>query len=141
MKGEALGVIEMIGMAAAVEAADTCVKSSNVKLVGYELTKGEGMVTIKILGEVGSVKAAIDAAKFSAGRVNNVVSTLIIPRPCKSLGSMVSSKYTVGIEETSNKELVPDVIDEKQELCNLCLDPKCPRVKGQPRNLCIHHKE
>lgn len=43
MNGEALGIIETIGMAAAIEAADSCVKSANVTLIGYELTRGEAL--------------------------------------------------------------------------------------------------
>ena len=52
MSGKALGIIETVGMAAAVEAADSCVKSANVTLIGYELTRGRGLVTIKIEGNV-----------------------------------------------------------------------------------------
>lgn len=103
MNGEALGVIETIGMAAAIEAADSCVKSANVTLIGYELTRGSGLVTIKIEGNVGAVKAAISAAKVSAGRVNKVYATLIIPRPAKDLDNIIKSKETVGLEKTDDK--------------------------------------
>ncbi|MEY7999064.1 BMC domain-containing protein [Clostridium sp. Mt-5] len=103
MNGEALGVIETIGMAAAIEAADSCVKSANVTLIGYELTRGSGLVTIKIEGNVGAVKAAISAAKVSAGRVNKVYATLIIPRPAKDLDNIIESKETVGLEKTDDK--------------------------------------
>ncbi|MHC6179012.1 BMC domain-containing protein [Clostridium sp. JNZ X4-2] len=102
MNGEALGVIETIGMAAAIEAADSCVKSANVTLIGYELTRGSGLVTIKIEGNVGAVKAAISAAKVSAGRVNKVYSTLVIPRPAKDLDNIIQSKETVGLEKTDD---------------------------------------
>ncbi|MBP2646176.1 MAG: hypothetical protein H6Q75_1616 [Firmicutes bacterium] len=47
MSGEGLGLVETIGLAAAVEAADAAVKSANVGLLGYELTRGGGMVTVK----------------------------------------------------------------------------------------------
>ncbi|MGM3371746.1 BMC domain-containing protein, partial [Escherichia coli] len=53
MSGKSLGLIETVGMSAAVEAADAAMKSANVSLVGYELTKGGGMVTVKLEGEVG----------------------------------------------------------------------------------------
>jgi microcompartment protein CcmL/EutN len=43
----ALGIIETVGLAAAIEAADTGVKSADVKLLGYELTKGYGLVAVK----------------------------------------------------------------------------------------------
>ncbi|MFC0905082.1 BMC domain-containing protein [Clostridium sp. MT-14] len=103
MNGEALGIIETIGMAAAIEAADSCVKSANVTLIGYELTRGRGLVTIKIKGDVGAVKAAINAAKVSAGKVNGVYSTLVIPRPAENLDSIIESKETVGLEKKREK--------------------------------------
>ncbi|HAZ06294.1 MAG TPA: BMC domain-containing protein, partial [Acetobacterium sp.] len=45
-RGEAIGLIEAIGLATAVEAADAAVKSANVRLIGYEACKGDGMSTI-----------------------------------------------------------------------------------------------
>ncbi len=51
MSGKSLGLIETVGMSAAVEAADAAMKSANVSLVGYELTKGGGMVTVKLEGK------------------------------------------------------------------------------------------
>ncbi|EQA7149593.1 BMC domain-containing protein, partial [Escherichia coli] len=62
MSGKSLGLIETVGMSAAVEAADAAMKSANVSLVGYELTKGGGMVTVKLEGEVGAINAAVAAA-------------------------------------------------------------------------------
>ena len=55
MSGKSLGLIDTVGMSAAVEAADAAMKSANVSLVGYELTKGGGMVTVKLEGEVGAI--------------------------------------------------------------------------------------
>lgn len=51
MSGKSLGLIETVRMSAAVEAADAAMKSANVSLVGYELTKGGGMVTVKLEGK------------------------------------------------------------------------------------------
>jgi len=104
MLTQALGLIETIGLAAAVEAADTAIKSSNVRLIGYELTNGDGMVTVKFEGDVGAVKAAIQAAKLSAEKVSGVFSTLIIPRPAKGIDSFVCSVNTVGIEFVRDEE-------------------------------------
>ena len=80
MLKQSLGLIETEGLAAGVEAADTAVKAANVTLVGYELTMGGGWTTIKILGDVGAVKAAVSAAAASASRVGRVVSTQVIAR-------------------------------------------------------------
>lgn len=72
MSGKSLGLIETVGMSAAVEAADAAMKSANVSLVGYELTKGGGMVTVKLEGEVGAINAAVAAAISAASRVGEV---------------------------------------------------------------------
>lgn len=95
---QALGLIETVGLTAAIEAADTAVKSANVTLIGYELTKGGGMVTVKIEGDVGAVKAAISSARAAAEKVGEVFSTQVIPRPAKGLEALVITAETVGLE-------------------------------------------
>lgn len=71
-------------------------KSADVELVGYELAKGGGLVTIKLLGQVGAVRAALDAATTAANAVNRVVSTSLIARPSDQLESMVYNNQTIG---------------------------------------------
>ena len=73
----ALGMVETKGLVAAIEAADAMVKASNVELTGYEKI-GSGLVTVMVRGDVGAVKAAVEAGAVAAG---NVVSTHVIPRP------------------------------------------------------------
>lgn len=105
MTGRALGIIETVGLASAIEAADTCVKSAHVELIGYEMTKGGGYITVKIEGDVGAVKAAIDAGCAAAARVNKVISFHVIPRPHQNTEKIVFSQDTVGFsseEETSD---------------------------------------
>lgn len=87
---QALGLIETVGLAAAIEAADTAVKSANVTLVGYEMTRGNGMITIKLLGDVGAVKAAVTAAVMAANRVNEVYSYHVIPRPHAEIDGLIN---------------------------------------------------
>lgn len=77
---EALGLIETKGLVGAVEAADAMVKSANVTLVGTEKI-GAGLVTVMVRGDVGAVKAAVDAGTVAARAVGEVVSTHVIPRP------------------------------------------------------------
>ncbi|WP_438874100.1 BMC domain-containing protein [Tessaracoccus lacteus] len=93
---QALGLIEVVGLAAGFEAADVACKSANVDLVGYELAKGGGFVTIKVLGQVGAVSAAIDAAAVAAAKINRVVSKLVIPRPNDQIEPLVGNKLTRG---------------------------------------------
>ena len=74
-------------MVAAVEAADACVKAANVRLHACTLVKG-GLVTIEILGDVGAVKAAVDAGVAAASRVGEVISCHVIPRPHEEVADM-----------------------------------------------------
>jgi hypothetical protein len=96
MQQKSLGLIETQGLAAGIEAADAAVKSANVELVGYELTRGGGWTVIKVQGDVGAVKAAVNAAAVAAGKVNRVVSTRVIARPNDSLAYLIHSPDTVG---------------------------------------------
>ena len=78
--GEALGLIETKGYVGAVEAADAMAKAANVTLIGYQKV-GAGLVTVMVRGDVGAVKAAVDAGAAAAKRVGEVVSVHVIPRP------------------------------------------------------------
>lgn len=78
--GEALGMIETKGLVAAIEAADAMTKSANVTLVGYEKI-GSGLVTVMVRGDVGAVKASVDAGAVAAEKVGEIVSQHVIPRP------------------------------------------------------------
>lgn len=80
MSHEALGMIETKGLISAIEAADAMAKSANVVVKGYERI-GSGLVTVMIRGDVGAVKAAIDAGAAAANNVGQVVSVHVIPRP------------------------------------------------------------
>lgn len=181
MVKNALGLIEIVGLAAALEAADAALKAANVELLGYEMTKGGGMVVIKLSGNVGAVSAAVQAGKTAGSKVNKVFATHIIPRPHEQLTGIVTTKDTVGYKvktdslleeklgetETEKEAVVADelqlevqeeieaaekkTIEQNEQLqdieqpkktagyCNLCGDPACPRVKGDPKITCIHY--
>ncbi|WP_413358118.1 BMC domain-containing protein [Robertmurraya sp. 2P01SA] len=183
MKQEALGLIEVIGLVPALEAADASLKAANVRFVGYE-TVTPGMVTVKIEGDVGAVQAAVAAGKMSASNIGTVVSSLVIPRPALALNQFHQSLETAeekeaeplnivepqeeksdlasGIEQQEVSTAIEEEVEvndavatREQEMesedsseiskeeasCNLCNDPACTREKGQPRTLCLHHKE
>ena len=78
--GEALGMIETKGLVGAIEAADAMTKSANVTLMGYEKI-GSGLVTVMVRGDVGAVKAAVDAGPCAAEKVGEIVAQHVIPRP------------------------------------------------------------
>ncbi len=73
-------MVECYGLVAMIEAADAMVKSANVRLVGYERIDA-GLVTAIVRGEVGAVKAAVDAGASAARRIGTVTAVHIIPRP------------------------------------------------------------
>ena len=77
---EALGMVETRGLVAAIEAADAMVKAANVTLIGSEKI-GSGLVSIHVRGDVGAVKAAVEAGANNASRLGELVATHVIPRP------------------------------------------------------------
>ena len=77
---EALGMIETKGYVGAVEASYAMVKASNVRLV-KTIPIGVGMITVLAQGDVGSVKAAVDAGANAAARVGELISSHLLARP------------------------------------------------------------
>ena len=77
---EALGMIETRGLVGAIEAADAMVKAANVQLIGKEHVGG-GLVTVMVRGDVGAVKAAVEAGSTAAKRIGELISVHVIPRP------------------------------------------------------------
>lgn len=104
MFARALGLIETAGLAPALEAADAMTKAANVELVGYELARGGGLVTVKIRGDVGAVKAAVGAGNAAASKVGKVVSVHVIPRPHQDTEILVNSPNTRGAKRLSPSE-------------------------------------
>ena len=77
---EALGMVETRGLIGAIEAADSMVKAANVHLIGKQQI-GSGLVTVMVRGDVGAVKAAVDAGAAAAKRVAELYGVHVIPRP------------------------------------------------------------
>ena len=80
MTNEALGMIETKGLVGCIEAADAMVKAANVTLIG-KVKVGGALVTVMVRGDVGAVKAAVDAGSAAASVVGEVKSCHVIPRP------------------------------------------------------------
>src|SRR5512134_1598690 len=85
---EALGMIETKGLTALIEASDAMLKAANVKLIGWQKI-GSGLVTAMVVGDVAAVKAAVDAGSSAAGRIGEVISVQVLPRPHEELGSVL----------------------------------------------------
>ncbi|HEX5705231.1 MAG TPA: BMC domain-containing protein [Pyrinomonadaceae bacterium] len=109
MEREALGLIECRGLVAMIEAADAAVKAANVTLVGWEKIDA-GLVTAIVRGEVGAVKAAVDAGAAAGRRVGEVVSTHIIPRPHSNIDDAIPVLHT---GETTKKKISGSVPPRK----------------------------
>jgi ethanolamine utilization protein EutM len=77
---EALGMIETKGFVCLLEASDAMMKAANVEFLGWEKV-GSALVTAFVTGDVAAVKAATDAGAAAAGRLGEVVSVQVIPRP------------------------------------------------------------
>ena len=77
---EAIGMIETKGYVGSVEASDAMVKAANVKLV-KTIPIGGGLITVLAEGDVGSIKAAVDAGSKAAAKIGELVSSHVIARP------------------------------------------------------------
>lgn len=77
---DSIGMIETRGYVGSVEASDAMVKAASVTLV-RTVQIGGGLITVLVKGDVGSVKAAVDAGAEAAKRVGELVASHIIPRP------------------------------------------------------------
>jgi len=89
MAQQALGMIETRGLIALVEATDAMLKSANVQLVGPMTQVGNAMVTVRVSGDVASVKAATEAGKTAAQSLGEIVSVSVIARPHNDLGNVL----------------------------------------------------
>ena len=88
VSGRALGFIETKGFIGAVEAADSMLKAASVSLVGYRKT-GSGYIAVMVRGDVGAVKAAVEAGKTAASRVGEIISTSVIASPHADMDQMI----------------------------------------------------
>lgn len=131
---QAIGLVEVKGLASAIEVSDTMVKVANVELLGVEKAKGFGWMTVKVAGDVGAVKAAVDAGKAKAVQHNVFLSALVIPRPANNLENFFFKKETKVSDTTEPAEksevLVesavsePEKVEEKPQLIEKSEDEK-----------------
>ena len=91
MAEEALGMIETRGLVAVIEATDAMLKAAKVSYIGMRKV-GSGYVTVLVTGDVAACKAATDAGAAAAGRIGEVVSVHVIPRPHTEVGKILPSK-------------------------------------------------
>src|SRR5437868_12269296 len=92
---EALGMIETKGLTALIEASDAMLKAANVTMLGWQKI-GSGLVTAFVVGDVAAVKAAVDAGSAAGGRVGEVISVQVIPRPHEDLATVLPRFHSAG---------------------------------------------
>lgn len=100
---KALGFIETRGLIAAIESADTMLKAADVSIFDRNYVGG-GLVSVAVTGDVGAVKAAVEAGVAAVNKIDSslLVSEHVIPRPHEELDSIIGIKSTTAIIEDSN---------------------------------------
>ena len=116
---QALGMIETKGLVASVEAADAMVKAADVTLIG-KVHVGGGLVTVMVRGDVGAVKAAVEAATAACAKGRGVWGTKVIARPSEGIDKLIYNNQTVGYippEEPKAEEPKAEtvIIEENEE--------------------------
>ena len=120
---EAIGMIETKGLVASVEAADAMIKAANVRLLRRDFVGG-GLVAVIVTGDVGAVKAAVDAGAAAAERIGELVSVHAIPRLADGTGEMLAGPP----EAEPIPESVPEPAPPREE----APDAPLPAVQGGP---------
>ena len=82
---KSLGLVEVAGLCAAVYTADAMVKAANVELVALERARGNGWTTVKVVGDVGAVKAAVNVGVQVASSNGKLITSRVIARPANEV--------------------------------------------------------
>lgn len=105
---DALGMIETRGLIGSIEAADAMLKAANVTLMN-KTQVGGGLVTVMVRGDVGAVKAAVDAGAAAAERVGELISVHVIPRPAADVEKILDDlKPQPPVPESPDSQEEPD---------------------------------
>lgn len=109
---DALGLIENRSYLSSIVAADTALKAANVTLIDMEIIRG-GYVTVKLIGDVGAVKAAVEAAKDAAESFGALISAHVIPRMHEETAKLIEKQK--GRPAASPEGAKPTAKQEKEE--------------------------
>lgn len=114
---EALGLVEVRGLASAIHVADVMVKAANVHVIGLEKAKGNGWMTVKVSGDVGAVQAAVEAGAAEALTLQAFISQLVIPRPAEGMDLLLQSDSVMTTKNEAAKSALqkeaPDILNDK----------------------------
>jgi ethanolamine utilization protein EutM len=120
---DAIGMIETRGLVACVEAADAMLKAACVDLVRKDHV-GAGLVTVIVTGDVGAVKASVDAGAVAANRLGTLLSTHVIPRPAPDVQLMLSRSGLAMPASLTGHCVVPEGISARED--DAALDAGAP---------------
>lgn len=118
---EAVGIVETYGLVAAIEGFDTMMKAANVRLLGKAYV-GNGMQSMAIIGDVGAVQSAVEAAEAAVKAMGDglFLAKHVIPRPSEAVADMIFPLDCYQDKEEKTKEdTKEDTKEEEQELSNL----------------------
>lgn len=125
---KALGLIEVRGMVPAVEALDSALKAANVNRLDV-VKVGGGLVSVLIEGDVGAVRAAVDAAQAAAEKIGTVISTHVIPRPASEVTEMITPDPDPQPEKSEQPK---DNHDETEEAEKPEDSSEVTKIEGKP---------
>lgn len=129
----ALGLIETVGYATAVSAADAALKAANVTLVGVERVIGVGGalgVTIQLSGDVGAVKAAVEAGKWEAEKVGKIISAHVIARSHTEVNDKLLPFFSLDEPELEENKATPEPVEPASKKENKMKEKKQAKEKA-----------
>lgn len=133
---QSIGIIEVQGLASAITVADTMAKVANITIRDVEQAKGFGWTTIKVEGDVASVKAAVEAGEQMARTHDSFVSMKVIPRPADDIWKVFFPEVQ---EEQLEEELVEAAIEDSHmnHIEIVDSEPIEEQVKKEPASVAI----
>ena len=136
---EALGLVEVRGLASAIHVADVMVKAANVHIIGLEKARGSGWMTVKVSGDVGAVQAAVEAGAAEGLALQALISKLVIPRPADGLDKMLKPEPVITpltkepVEPEPAKAEEPKAEEPKPQAEVKQAEPQQPQAAGEAK--------
>ena len=134
----ALGMIETKGLVGSIEAADAMLKAANVVLAS-KTHVGGGLVTVMVRGDVGAVKAAVDAGASAAERVGELVSVHVIPRPAEDVEYILDPLIPPTPDPEPDLPAEPAAEPEAEDSICQFLYISCPIIPDSRQSLLLQH--
>lgn len=135
---QAIGLIEVAGLASAIKTADTMLKAANVTFKTMERAKGSGWMVIVVEGDVGAVNAAINSGEADAKQFGKFISSKVIARPAEGLGKVFEPIPTEAKDEPVEEKEKP--VEKKEEPAKEEPKKPAPKAASTPKEAPIKAK-